>query len=406
MSELRAEWRSNAVHQAQLPERVVDWPLAMAFMRENNLKLRRSGADITNAQENFRQIFKDLLPQVTVRSGINQTVGEISMTTWDDVFFDVNGFFNIPGLVNMNTRYFAAKLTLMRAEALYELAQREQAIELYKLILDFQEHQETRAALEAEQRFASAVRSVDDVTGQVLLRDNENRELSLAKQSDALQQRAGDLLGDRRWRWTLVTNGLPSLAYDTEPLPLLDTNRIAQLQMRLVAIELVGAWARLTGIKLQYWPDVRLFVSGPPIYQRRAGSETFFDADEIRVSADAFWRLDTRGQVSRQLRQTRRDQELQITRIRQESIALIDRILAAQRLLADLRKEIDELNQIIPVIESIAPAPDFANIVKAAETRRSLRDQERRLRRELADLKTLFWFVDEQKWHHRENAVF
>jgi hypothetical protein len=31
-----------------------------------------------------------------------------------------------------------------------------------------------------------------------------------------------------------------------------------------------------------------------------------------------------------------------------------------------------------------------------------LRDQERRLRRELAELNTLFWFVDEQKWSQHE----
>src|SRR5688572_15716612 len=92
MSELRAEWRSNAVHQAQLLERVVDWPLALAFMRENNLKLRRSRADITNAQENVRQVFKDLIPQITLHAGASQTAEEISTTAWDDVFFDVTSF--------------------------------------------------------------------------------------------------------------------------------------------------------------------------------------------------------------------------------------------------------------------------------------------------------------------------
>ena len=134
--------------------------------------------------------------------------------------------------------------------------------------------------------------------------------------------------------------------------------------------------------------------------------DKFFDADEIRLTADVYWRLDTRGQVSKQLRQVRRDQELQLIRLRQESLVLIDRILAAQRLIADLRTEIAELNQLIPVVESVPPVPDFAGIVKTAETRRSLRDQERRLRRDLAELNTLFWFVDEEKWHHRENAVF
>ena len=402
--ELRTQWQTSAVHQASLPERVLDWNAALVFLRDHNLALRRARIEITNAHENYRQIFKDLLPQINLRSGISQSIGEISGTTWDDVIFDVYGFLNVPGFVSLNTRHFAARLTVIRAYTLYELVQRERTIELYRLMLTFAEHQDALAALEIEQRFAAAVRSADDVIGQVLLRDAEQRNLSLMRERDALQARAGDLFGDRRWHWTLSTNGVPAFAYDVEPLPVADTNRIAQVQLRLVAIELVAAWARVTGIKLQYWPEARLVFSAPPLYRRRAGDETFFDAEDIRLTADVFWRLDTRGQVSKQLRQTRRDQELQIARIRQESLALIDRILTAQRLLEDLRTEIAELNQLIPIVEGIAPQADFTSIVSAAETRRSLRDQERRLRREVAELNTLFWFVDEQKWSQREEV--
>jgi hypothetical protein len=172
--------------------------------------------------------------------------------------------------------------------------------------------------------------------------------------------------------------------------------------MRLVALELVGAWARIVGIKLQYWPEMRLFVSGPPVYTRGNGSDTFFDAEKIRFTADIFWTLDTRGQISRQLRQTRREQDLQIEQVRQQALALIARLLSAQKMVDDLRREITQLDQVIPIVEGVPPAAEFTSIVKAAETRRSLRDQERRLRRELAELNTLFWFVDEQKWSQHE----
>jgi hypothetical protein len=401
-AELRVEWQTNVAHQTALPPRTLDWGSAVAVLHENNLRLRRARADITNAHENVRQIFKDLLPSVTLRAGISQEVGEISMTDWDDIILDLTGFLNVPGIVNLNTRYFAARLAFMRSVTLYELAEREQTIELYKLMLAFQEHQEALAALASEQRFAEAVRSVDEVTGQVLLRETEGRDLLLIREGDTLQQRAGELFGARSWRWLITTNGAPGFDYQLEPLPLADTNRIAQLQMKLVAIELVGAWARLVGIKLQYWPEFRLFVTAPPVYQFRSGNERVFDTDEIRLTADLHWRLDTRGQVSKQLRQTRRDQELQIARIRQESMALIDRIVAAQRILGDLRAEIAELSQLIPIVESVPPPADFTGIVKTAETRRSLRDRERRLRRELAELNTLFWFVDEQKWSQHE----
>lgn len=405
LADVRGEWQTNVAHQVNIPARTLDWESAVAALRENNLRLRRARVDITNAQESVRQIFKDLLPTLTLRAGVSQSIGELDMTTWDDVFLDVNSFFNIPGIVGLNTRLFAARLSLIRALTVYELAERDLTIELYKLMLSFREHQETRAALGAEQRFAEAVRSVDEVTGNVLLRETENRDLALIRESEGLQQRAGELFGNRGYRWVLMTNGAPGLNYESDPLPIQDTNRIAQLQMRLVAIELVGAWARLTGIKLRYWPDLRFFASAPPVYTRRGGVERVFDPEEIRITADIFWRLDTRGQIARQLRQTRRDQELQIARIRQESLLLIDRLLAAQRIADDLQMEIAELNQLIPIVESVPPPADFAGIVKAAETRRSLRDQERRLRRELAELNTLFWFVDEEKWSQNEKPL-
>jgi len=181
-------------------------------------------------------------------------------------------------------------------------------------------------------------------------------------------------------------------------LTLADSNRVAQLQMKLVAVELVAAWAQVRGIKLQYWPELTIFVTGPPLYQRTAGVEHFWSLGDVRASADLFWRLDTRGYVSRQLKQARRDQALQWARLREETLALMDKLLAAQKLMAKLGEQIDQLDQLLPVLEQAPTPQDYAGILKAVETTRSVREQERRLRRELAELNTLFWFVDEQRW--------
>ena len=54
-------------------------------------------------------------------------------------------------------------------------------------------------------------------------------------------------------------------------------------------------------------------------------------AKDVQASADFFWNLDTRGYVSQQLRQTKREQELEIEQLRLDSEALIDRLLAAQK---------------------------------------------------------------------------
>jgi len=195
-----------------------------------------------------------------------------------------------------------------------------------------------------------------------------------------------------------VSEGLPALNYERSPLPLQDTNRVAQLQMKLAAIEFVAAWARVKGVQLQYWPELTIFITAPALYQKNGGTASFWDAGQLRANANFFWRLDTRGQIARQIRQTKREQEMQLTRLRQEALALIDKIVAAQKLVQSLRQEADRLSQLEPLLGQIPPAADYTGILKANETARSLRDQERKLRKELAELDTLFWFVDETKW--------
>ena len=398
LPELRLQWTTNLLNQAAIPVQRVDWPGAVALLRAHNLKLLRARQDITNNQESVRQVFKDLIPTINLRANVTRSLKSIPTTSLDDVTFSADGFFNVPGVVNMNARLFSARLTLLRSQLVYELTEREQIIELYKLFWGFEEEHEIAEQLKTEAALAEAIEKVDRMAGQVLQEEMRSRRLVFDKQADALQVSAGDLLGDRSKRWEFQTNGWPVLPYTEAALPLEDSNRVAQLQMKLVAVELVAAWAQVKGIKLQYWPELTIFVTGPPIYQHTAGMDQVWNFGELRASADLFWRLDTRGNVSRQLRQARRDQDLQWARLRQESLALMDKLLVAQKLTVTVHDELQQLHQLLPIVEQTVPPQDYTGILKAVETNRALRDQERRLRRDLAELNLLFWFVDENQW--------
>jgi len=398
MHDLQFQWQTNVIHQIALPEQTLNWPQALDQL-EGNLKLRRGRADITNALGNVKQVYRDLLPTLNLRSGLSKSLESLGATTFDDVTFSADSFFNIPGFVSFGTRLFAARLVLLRAQAYYELSWREQTIELYKLFLSFEEVEATQAQLARQQALARSMARVDSLAGEILLRDVTNRMITLERDRMALQDKASDIFGNRDFKWNLISEQMPELHYEQAPLELTDTNRVALIQMRLAAIEFVAAWARIKGIQLQYWPELTLFVTGPPIYQRNlGGTESFWDLGQIRANANLFWRIDTRGQIANQLRQTRRDQDLQLARLRQDGLALIDKILAAQKLMGTLREQADQLHQLLPLLAQIPPATDYTGILKATDAAQSLRDQERKLRRELAELNTLFWFVDETKW--------
>lgn len=398
MSGLREQWQSDVAHQAAIPEYRLDWPSALQQLRSNNLKLRQARLDVTNATEAVRQIFKDLIPTLNLRAGINKNITDLAGTTLDDMTFSADSFFNVPGLVGLAARLYGARLMLMRAETASALLEREQVIELYKLFLRAQEAQTELVHLDVERRTADAIREVDPFTGQVMLTEIELRELASERETQSLQQRASDLLGNYEYRWKFETNGLPDLPYAEAPLPLADTNRVAQLQMRWTAIEFEAAHAQMRGIKLRYWPELNLFISGPPIYQRAFGRERFWDADELRASADLFWYIDTRGHVSRQLRQAKRQHVLQKERLEQQSIALIDRLLHTQTLIQATRAKAEQIDQHLAILQAVPPAQNFASLQNYADEYRALVEQQRQLRRELAELETLFWFVDEYAW--------
>jgi hypothetical protein len=398
MGILQEQWHTNLAHQAQAPERPLDWPAALELLRAHNLKLRQAQVEVTNAQESVNQVFHDLIPTLSLNASVSKTLVDLPSVSPKDVSFSASSLFDIPGLVSFGARYYMARLGKIRAEAACALTEREQIIELYKLFWAAQESQEQIGHIQHEKETAHAFEKADPFTGELMLTETEARELSAHSEAENLQERAAELLGSRQYRWVLVTNGLPQFHYDRDPLPLGDTNRVAQLQLRLAAIELEAARAELLGMKLRYWPELNIFVTGPPIYQSSYGYEAFWSANALQASANAFWWIDTRGYISRQIRQTKRQQGIEQERLRQESLGLMQKLVFTQDLLKVTRERERDLEQQLAVLEAIPPAQNFSALQKYANEYQTTSDQLHHARREAAELNTLFWFVDEAAW--------
>ena len=395
---VRGRWQAEVQRQSALPDRSLNWTEAVAWLHQHNQKLQASRVDITNSEEQVGQVFRDLIPNVTLRSGVTKRLTDIGATSIKDVTFSIDSFFNIPGVVNFDARLFAARLSAIRAKTAYELAVREQTIELYKVFLEAQEHTDLHDELKLERALANVAARINALTGESLLSDIETRELALAKDDDLLQLRIGDLLMNQQFHWVLLTNGLPEFDYQDQPLPLADTNRVAQLQMRLAALELVRGWAIIQGIKLQYWPELTIFVSGPTVFQHYNGQNHFWSAKDVTASANLFWTLDTRGYIRQALRETKRAQQLEFAQLQREGETLIAHLLAAQKLGGSLRDQIRQYDQMLALFGEMPQSADLNALVQATDSSRSLTDQRWRLRRDLAELNTLFWFVDEERW--------
>jgi hypothetical protein len=146
-------------------------------------------------------------------------------------------------------------------------------------------------------------------------------------------------------------------------------------------------------------------VSGPPVYQRIFGTDRFWDADQVQASADLFWNIDTRGNLARSIRQTKRQQDLQKERYRQESLTLMNRLLFTQKIIDGVEKQLTRVENQLAVLLAIPVAQNYAALEKYSMDYRNLTEQQLQLRRDLSELNALFWFVDEDAWTN-QNALF
>src|SRR5688500_14409352 len=156
VDQLKEQWATNVTRQANLTERTLDWNKALNVMLAHNLKLRQARTEVTNANENVRQIFKDLIPTLNGRAGVSKQIADFSNIGPDDVTISADSFFNIPGVVGFSARYYAAQLYRIRAEAAYQLAEREQTIELYRLFFSSEELRDQQLRLETQRAAATA----------------------------------------------------------------------------------------------------------------------------------------------------------------------------------------------------------------------------------------------------------
>jgi len=406
MNNLRALWQTNLTEQTVLAEKVLDWPSAFQLMHDRNLKLRQAATEITNAQESVTQVYKDLIPTLNLRAGATKRFVDFGHFAPNDVTFSADSFFNVPGVANFGARLYAAQLYLLRAKAAYQLSEREQAIELYRLFFTAEELRDQERRVQMQRATATAMQQVDPFTGKLRETEVETHDLSLSRDVKTFQDRACEILGSREAMWMFSTNGLPDLRYQEIPLPLDDTNRIAQVQLKLVAVELEFARAQLFGLKLQYWPELNIFVSGPPIYQRSFGTDVFWDARQLQASADLFWNIDTRGNLTRTIHQVKRQQDLQRERYKQESLTLMNRLVFTPHLIQNVQKQLHRVEDQLAVLLLVPPAQNYTAFEKYIYDYRSLTQQQLQLKRDLSELNTVFWFVDEDAWRNQnQNAT-
>ncbi len=396
---IEAQWKDTLAQDYNPGQPVpLTWDDAVKHMRANNIKLQRARLDIHRSQDSIRQIYWNLVPLLNVQLRANTRLQDISSISWSNLSFDINSLINVPGLINMQSNLFGARLSLLRAELALLLAEREQTMEIYRVFRDYQTLQQRLSFLEFSEQQANLWRNIDPFQSARQREELRKLRRSLEHQSDEIQQSLHRLIGLSPHWWQPQPETLPQWDYLQQPLVLEDMKQTGFLQSLLLATELEGEAARIKGISLMYWPDLSISITGPPLYQVSNKQEKFWDAGEVHAFATVFWQVDTQGRIRRHLKQAEMESSIQQQELKLQSVEQARRLQQAQQLYTDFTKELDSLNKDLQWLQELLQAGQGADPVRNLQAVQTLADERTLLQQRIDEIVTLFWFVDERRW--------
>lgn len=395
----RAEaYRAEAARREGLAGAPLSYADALASLKNRNLELRAARNAITAAEERSRQVFKDLLPGANLTADLSRSVTDLANLSRSDLAYSAFAYINVPGLIQLRLRHYGARLELLRARWSYELKERELTIQLRETFLRAGLLETRRRTLLASLQWESAASPLDGFETDPRGIERESILYSLRTEADALQIALVQLTGDDSRLWRPDTAGLPVLDYAANPPDFADTARYGQLFRQLQALDVEALDLRVRGVKLQYWPDLRLSLSSPPLYQNNGGTSTSWDVDQVLFSANSTVPIDIQGNISRQLREARRDRDLQFARMADQLSLTLQRLDASRDALALTARRLRVAELRLQGLRTLPLTQSAESVRQNLDRLLRLDEQRTTLLLERARLEHLFWILDETRW--------
>lgn len=380
------------------------WDEAVERMMAQNLDIQRSYNGILDAREATQRVFLDLVPPVNLSARLSRQLTDLGNLSSDDLDFSVFSTVNVPGVLRLRVNHYAALLQEIRATWAFELERRERTAQLYALFIRQRNLEQRARTLELSGLSLKnqPLKSIDPANPRPAELERRNRLWALDREREQLGLDVARLLGDYSALWIPEPDSLPTLYPDQQLPDIQDLEQIAVLWRQLRAAELEGARMTELGAQLNYWPDLRMTVSSPPLFQSQGGQTFDWDKDAVTFSLSSSLSIDTQMRNAFRLRQIRRGNALILESLGQESAEIIRRLKEG---LATWQFNQDELllteTRHRLLLKSLATGSlDTAN--DRLESLLRVEEQLTRLRSEQAELEALFWRLDEAQWQRKD----
>lgn len=363
-------------------------------MREHNLELRRERGAILTADASIDRVWLDLVPAVTLTYSVNRAMTSAGSDSQSN--FSVFAFLNIPGMIGVRMRYYAAVLSLVRAEYGYALKEREQTIALWQAFRAARRLEEKKAwaRFARDKNLAAGLGAHGSGTLGEYLSD-----YALKQEELGLRDRLAKLLGDYTAEWAPDADTAPVCDYTKVKADLTKPAEWGLLLNKYTATELEGARLRRLGATLQYWPDVSVSVQSPPLYSKSGGApERVWSSDEMRVHAQTSLRLDTTLSTTYSLMETRRQVALLHAFLRQGTQERIRKLEMQDAYVEVMLAREAEVKRRVVLLLAAPPSASLAEYSVWADNFKNTLSERSRLAEERDALDAVYWFIDEGRW--------
>lgn len=383
--------------------KTIGWQEALAMMMENNLELHRAKDSLEQATESKEQVYWDLIPTLRLSTSISKALSEVGQISSEDLRFSVFSTVNIPGIINLYSRKYAALLAEIKARYDLGLKKRQLTIRLRELFLEYSAFETRKSNVLKSQLWNNKgetkpadflIKSPEEIL-------TEQQVFNLKILENQLTQTICKILGNFDFDWKLDSSKIPSLNYVEAPLDLNNTKQIGVLLRQTQAADLEAIRLSEFSTKLQYFPDLNFGVSSPPIYQVSNGNESSFSAENLILRASSSVSIDTSLRVTRQIKNVKRQIEFQNRFMKEEIRIQFQRALLAQQEIQLVEKELNLAQLRIEILNNQPRSSEMNQMRIFLEIRFVLIERISNLQARKARLEGGFWLLDESAWQQK-----
>lgn len=331
-----------------------DWENAVQQVAEHNRPLRRSRESVRRAEKGVPQVVRDLIPAPDFNLRVTDTFDNVAQFGEDGVSLNVGAFIRLSGLFYLPRDLYAARLNLLGHQVAYRVARRERLVTLWTAFQLKQLLVERRERLD---RLVEAVERLPKTASSNWHRQLLEAQEPLSQAEATMQSQLAELLNTAS-EVRLITDSTPK--YPVPEGPELE-KRLGEksLSREVATIEILRAYAKIEGAKLEQWPQPNFYVYGGDFLDYRNNETETFRWDSMFGTAGTYYRVDVSGRRALRVKEAKFDAQLVEERVDLQQTVLLREVRFKLQQLEQLDNKLQQLDRrrdlIIRLLDASTP---------------------------------------------------